>query len=111
MSSQGQTYVRSTKHSLSLANTEKKERLNDLLTEYRRVGQIILDYLWTNGCVYKVGTGFKEFNIDKELYEWPSMLGKEVTDRFPIKGTWLTGRMLKCLTSQICGIIGASVAK
>ena len=42
-------YIRSIKHSLKFSNKNKLEKINQFLIEYQRVGQLIIDEIWSRG--------------------------------------------------------------
>lgn len=91
--------IRSTKHSLKFANADKKAELTAFLTEYQRVGQEIIDFIWQNG--------YGEFNVAADKLEFPLYLDYKV---FPVK-TQLSARALSSLVTQISGAIRSAVKK
>ena len=105
--------IRTTKHFLNYTNTNtnKIENLSKLLQEYRRVAKIILENLWENGYIWYSekfpGLEKHEFNIKKNKLEHPKFIDY---NRFCVD-TKLSGRMLSSLTTQLSGILGASVEK
>lgn len=103
--------LRSTKHFLKDANTNKVTNLSLLIKEYRRVMKIILENIWENGYVWYTefcnGLQKHEFNLKKNKLEHPKFIDY---NRFQLE-TPLSGRMLSSLVTQLSGIIGASVEK
>jgi putative transposase len=45
--------IKSSRHPVKFANTNKKNQLRIFLNEYRRVAQIYVDYLWNNSLTIK----------------------------------------------------------
>lgn len=98
--------IRSSKHSLSKSNANKKKILGEFLCEYRMVAQNLVDYLWQDG--WKQGD--REFDIKNNKLELPSMLTSNIITLANID-TNLSGRALKCCMTQVSGMIRAEVEK
>ncbi len=101
--------ILSSRHYINNANTNKLQTLKEFIKEYRRVAQIYIDYLWTNGI--NITTHKKDktktYHFDaKTKLDCPDML----CDTLDIQTT-LTGRARKCCLTQVLGIIKASVEK
>jgi len=43
------SFIRSIKHSLKFSNKHKLEKVDAFLAEYQRVGQLLIDEIWTRG--------------------------------------------------------------
>ena len=54
--------IRVTKHTLKFANTGKRSSIDELLSEWRRVMQLMCDDMWLNGYRWKDDDGWHEFN-------------------------------------------------
>ncbi len=104
--------IRATKHTLKFSNQNKINKLENLLTESRKIAQIYLDYLWSNKVRYTIKDEIKFFDIHNGFYDIPNMLDKKVNDILKINDkTWLSSRILKCILTQVLGIIQASTRK
>lgn len=79
--------IRSTKVTLKYANQNKKETLVLVLSEYKKVTQFFVDYLWNNTP------------INGKI---PTLLPKEVTEQAT---TFLSKRMIQCSAKQASGIV------
>lgn len=97
--------VRSEQVTVKFANTGKKIFVEEFLVEYRRVANLLMDYYFTNG----LNSDGIVFSIPDKKYDFPSMLQKK--DLPENIDTFLSGRALKCLTTQVCGIIQGLFAK
>jgi IS605 OrfB family transposase len=76
--------VRSTKLSLKFLNKQKREQLHLFIDEYRRVGQLICDQLWSiNIKQFPKFIDIKTLNVQ----------------------TWLSATSLQCVSKQVVGII------
>ena len=101
-------HILSSKHSLTFANTGKGGILDAAVSEWNRVGQKIIDQIWSDGYVWVDKDGIiKEFNVQKSLLQAPIFLDY---NRFKVETT-LTGRALSSLVTQICGCLGAACEK
>ncbi len=80
--------------SLKFANTNKKNLLNEFISEYQQAVEFYIDYLWTK-C-----------EIDKQNFNVPKYISSDVK---PI--TNLSARALKCAATQSCGIVKSRVKK
>ena len=99
--------VRSTSHTLRFANTGKREEVFKLLSEWRRVMQLICDDMWLNGYTWMEDDVFHEFNPGKFKYTLPKYLDY---NRFNID-TWLSARMMSSLVTQLSGKLRAICTK
>lgn len=91
--------IRTSKHILKFSNSKKKSFLLELLTEYRRVGTLIIDEIWQNG--------YNEFNIKQDKLNLDRFLDYR---EFSID-TKLSARILRSLVDQIRGYICAATEK
>lgn len=103
----GYQMIRATKHTLKFANTGKRSSIDTLLTEWRRVMQIMCDDMWLNGYRWNDESGWHEFNPNKYKYELPKYLDY---NRFKVN-TWLSARMLSSLVTQLSGKLRAICSK
>ena len=90
-------FTRSTKHIISkYANRRKQDDLSVLLSEWRRVMQLLCDDMWLNGYRWHEDGVEHEFNISKFKFDLPKYLDY---NHFEIN-TWLSARMLNSLTNR-----------
>jgi len=99
--------IRTTNHTLKFSNTNKLNKLQEFISEYRRVSGLILDQIWENGYKWEVKNKNYEFNVNENKLDHPKFIDY---NSFDIK-TNLSARALSSLVTQLCGIIGASVEK
>ena len=85
--------IRSSKHLLLESNGGKIVLLKEIIAEYRRVGQLVIDDIWLNG--------YKEFEPLKDKLVLPKYL--DYND-FKIE-TKLSARMLSSLVTQVSGVL------
>lgn len=95
--------IRSSKHTIKLANRNKQLQLRSFLKEYRRVAKIILDYLWDRPYTF----GNKTLDISNQFYQVPKFIS---TINLNLNTT-LSARALKCCSTQVCGMIRAVLEK
>lgn len=91
--------IRSSKHSVKFANSEKKRKYFEFLNEYRQLGQKIVDHIWNEG--------YENFNVKEDKLNLPLYLdyGKfDFEHRF-------SARVLRCLTTQVSSVIRGVVRK
>jgi len=96
--------IRSAKVSIVNSNSTKLSNLNNFISEYRRVAQILVDFFWANGVKF----GKFDFNINAQKFTFPTMLPIEALPKIE---TFLSGRAIKCISTQVCGIIRAESEK
>jgi hypothetical protein len=100
--------ILSSKHSLAFSNTGKSGILDAAVSEWNRVGQMIIDQIWSDGYLWIDKEGkIQEFNVAKNLLQAPMFIDY---NRFEIETT-LTGRAMSSLVTQICGCLGAACEK
>ena len=99
--------VRSTQHTLKFANARKQDETLILLSEWRRVMQLICDDLWINGYRWMENGSTHEFNVSKFKLSLPKYLDY---NRFNVD-TWLSGRMLSSLVTQLSGKLRSMLGK
>lgn len=90
--------IRSSQHSLKFMNIGKKDLYLSFLTEYRRVGQLIIDNIWQNG--------YKDFNIKLDKLNLPKYIDY---NHFNIE-TSLSARALSSLVTQISACLRSVTA-
>lgn len=91
--------IRSSKHPLALANGGKKEALQEILDEYRRYVQIVIDDIWTLGspCGYCPSRNSLEIGI--------SLLPSSYLNEH---ATWLSARMRQAAGKQAVMMLKAA---
>lgn len=99
--------IKTSKHSLQFSNTNKKSNLSLFIDEYRKISKLILDDIWYNGYEYTINNIVYNFNINTNQLEFPQFIDY---NKFNID-TFLTARTLRCLTTQLSGIIRAEIEK
>ena len=82
--------IRATKHTLKFANNGKRSSIGKLLSEWRRVMQLISDNIWVNGYRWQEDDGWHEFNPSQFKYDLPKYLDYT---RVHVD-SWLSARML-----------------
>jgi transposase len=92
--------IRSTKHSTKFCNSNKINTLNSFISEYRRTGQLIIDYIWENG--------YADFVPEKDKLKCPKYIDYK---KFNFIFTNLSARALSSLTNQICFLFSSAVRK
>lgn len=102
--------IKTSKHTTKFSNSEKLENLNIFLKEYRRVAQVITDYIWKNGYVWESNGEVKRFSIKENMLEIPKLINSSILKDIQ-EDTFLSGRSLKCLITQVAGMIRAEVEK
>lgn len=104
--------IRTSVHTIKFSNIEKKNNYKSLLEEGRNIIKIYIDYLWENGWTWEDENTKHEFNIEKELYEYPKFLKITELER-KIEGfeSKLSSRFRNCLMKVACGALGASLEK
>ena len=103
--------IRTSKHYTKFSNTNKLNKLELFINEYKRVTQIFTDYIWENGYSWnnKLEDKIETFNLTKNQLELPSMLTSNIIKESNVD-TFLTGRALKCCLTQVSGLIRAETA-
>lgn len=91
--------IRSSKHFTTYLNSGKKYSLDKFLTEYRRVGQLIINQIWENG--------YDEFIPKSDKLDSPKFFDYK---RFDLT-TNLSARALSSLVTQLSSVIGAATEK
>jgi transposase len=103
--------IRTSKHNLNETNSEKLNNLDKFVKEYRRVAELILTNIWTNGYSWIIKKDGKEilktFDVKNNLLDHPQFLDY---NKFDVETT-LSARVLSSLYGQLCGVLGASVEK
>jgi len=118
MSKKKKNIIRSTSHSTQFLNTGKLIELKELIVDCKSTMQQYLDYLWSNKITWtitdnKTGQTIQyEMDIQNNNLDHPNMLSNpELEIKISNFTTNLSGRLCKCLLTQVLGMIGASVEK
>jgi putative transposase len=102
--------VKTSLHPIKFANKAKNDNLSLFIDEYRRVAQLVVDNIWTNGYEWEDKKGNHSFSITQNELYFPSMMKGEIIKQIGID-TFLTARATKCLLTQVAGMIGAETEK
>jgi transposase len=102
--------IKTSVHPVKFANIAKKDNLSIFVDEYRRVAQLVIDEIWENGYEWEEKENKHRFLIQENELYFPSMMKGEIINRIGIN-TFLTARALKCLLTQVAGMIKAEVEK
>jgi len=103
--------IRTSCHSTKSSNTNKLNKLDFFVNEYKRVTQIFTDYIWRNGYSWKdKNDKIQTFDLTKNQLTLPSMLTSNIIKDSNVD-TILTGRALKCCLTQVSGLIRAETEK
>ncbi len=100
-------HIRSSMHETKYANLQKQKALNDFISEYRRMADLILNEIWSNGYTWIVNNKEYVFSINTNKLDTPSYIDYKLFNH----DTFLTARALSSLCTQLCGMIGASCEK
>ena len=103
-------FIKTSKHSTKFSNKNKLKNLEILSNEYRKCLKHIVNYVWLNGYSYTSKNEVKNFNIQKNLLDYPSMFTSDVISKSNLN-TFLTGRALKCCLTQAAGMIKSATLK
>lgn len=100
-----ETFTRSTFHHFrKFTNTSKLTIVEELVEAYRDAVRLCVDYLWEQKIEYKSKKGeIKIWDRKNELLDCPSMIS---TINMGYSGH-LSARVLKCASTQACGIVKA----
>ena len=90
--------IRSTSHSISFANTGKKEQYWAFLKEYRSVAAQMVDQIWS---------GWGDFDVKTDKLDFPQYLDYK---SFKLN-TKLSARVLSSLSTQVSGVIRSATEK
>lgn len=96
--------VRSTKALFRQANPGKLERVAAFVDEYRKALQQIIDHAWDRG----LAVGDKTLDVAHGLLWTPAFIPKEC---LPDMETLLSGRALKCASTQAMSMIKAALKR
>ena len=99
--------IRTSIHPVKFANIAKKDNLSLFIDEYRRVAQLIVDNIWTNGYEWSDSKGTHVFSIQQNELYFPSFIDY---NKFEVN-TFLSARALSSLVTQVAGMISAEVEK
>lgn len=95
--------IRSSCHPTNVANTKKRESLSAFIAEYRKISQIIVDYVWANGL--------EKFHPSKDQLDLPKYLDYNNLQKLIGFETNLSARALSSLATQVAGVLSASTEK
>jgi len=87
---------RSSSHSLKFMNAEKQLTLSDVIYEYRRVAQYLIDLVWL------------DLDINSSKINTPKFIDAKYTN---LLDTWLSARMKQCIGKQVLGMLQAATKK
>lgn len=97
--------IRSTKHNLTIVNTEKCNAIALLLYHSKAAYSLFVDYIWSN--VFISGSkNDKIFDVSRDLLDLPAFI-----DYNQIIYPNLSKRMLNTLSTQAIGAVSAAVEK
>lgn len=102
--------IKTSKHTTRFSNNKKLYDLKIFLNEYRRVAQLLVDYIWKNGYVWEKDGELSEFSVNKNLLEFPAFINSSIIKDAKVV-TFLSGRALKCCMTQVAGMIRSEVEK
>ena len=103
--------IRTSKHYTKFSNTNKLNKLELFVNEYKRVSQIFVDYIWEKGYSWRdKDNKINTFDLSKNQLELPSMLTSNIIKESNVN-TFLTGRALKCCMNQVAGMIKGETEK
>lgn len=102
--------VKTSLHPIKFANKVKRDNLSLFIDEYRRVAQLVIDDIWDNGYEWEDKQGTHSFSIQENALYFPSMMKGGIIKQIEVD-TILTARALKCLLTQVAGIISAECEK
>lgn len=99
--------IRSSSHTLKFSNEGKLAQIQVLLSEYRRMLQVVIDHIWVQG--------FREdrwyFDVYRNHFNLPSMLPNLLLKEHFSTHTWLSARMLQAVGKQACSMLKAATKK
>lgn len=97
-------FIRTSKHSTKFTNFGKLCRLEEFISEYRRVAQIFLDFLWDNKYTSIDSKGV-EHTLDRinQIYNVPNHIHYNDVPY----SSWLSGRAINSLSIQVLGAISS----
>jgi predicted RNA-binding Zn-ribbon protein involved in translation (DUF1610 family) len=102
--------VKTSCHPVKFANKAKKDNLSVFIDEYRRVAQLVVNHVWENGYEWEDKKGKHSFSIQNNELCFPSMMKGDIINQIGIT-TFITARALKCLLTQVAGMISAETEK
>lgn len=100
--------IKTSLHTLKFSNNKKLIDLSIFIDEYRRCASIIINDIWENGYSWiSKDDKLCKFDVKNKQLFFPQFIDY---NKFELN-TFLTARVLRCLTTQIAGIISAEVEK
>ena len=102
--------IRTSNHLLTSLNPGKLKKHQEFLKEYRRISSIYLDYIWNNGINLKHKDNHWIFDTKTKL-DCPAWLSTVEIDKELNLETWLSGRIKKCIITQVLGIVRGDIEK
>ena len=104
--------IRTTKNITKFSNTDKLKKLKAFTAEGRKISKLYLDYLWSHLIEFPSKDTTKIMDILNDQLDHPTMLSNvEIESKMDSFETNLSGRVRKCLLTQVLGMIGASTEK
>lgn len=102
--------VKTSQHTTRFSNKQKLDNLSIFIDEYRRVAQLIVNHIWINGYEWTDKNEVLRFSISDNKLNFPSLMKGDIIDVVGID-TFLSGRSIKCLITQLAGMIKAECEK
>lgn len=100
--------IKSSCHYFPHLNSNKLLNLNEFLTQYQKLTNYFIDYLWNNKITFTIKSEQRFFDIKNDYLEIPTMLSSVglIYDKMD-----LSERAVKCSLTQALGIIRSRVDK
>lgn len=99
------TFVRSTKHHFTTANTTKLQNYSILYAELHKCLVWYVDYIWNAKLFWTSNSKVKTFDIKNKQFDCPKFISTvDINCHSP-----LSARMQKHLSTQACGIIASAI--
>jgi transposase len=103
--------IKTSKHSIKFANTNRIEFVEQLRKEYIRCLGRFIDEIWNNGYEWMDAEGIQRtFNVHQNQLNMPSFITSDIIEKIKLE-TPLSGRALKCCMTQAASMIRASTDK
>ena len=103
-------YVRTSAHTVKFANTGKLDTYHAFISEYRKVADVYIDFIWNSKQSFVDSKGItKTFDIENDKLDATSFFDY---NSIPIPfETKLSARALSSLVTQCCGVVKAVTEK
>jgi len=92
--------LRTSKHTLKFCNKKKHEIIVNLINDYRKLVQEIIDDIWKNG--------YNDFSVQKNKLNLLSFLDSKFLNKFDFE---YTERLKQCAGKQAIGMLSAATEK